>query len=176
MSYIKNKLVQNPTDIVKVYRITKWVIFNELILLALATAVFILGFIGPLRWPRWELGPITFGLLNVIGAALIVIMLIALCAELIRRGSIEIAITTTRLIGKKGVLRLEILDRQLNHIDFIKVKVSVVGRIFGFGQVTIGSNNKEYIYRMVSNPLDLQRTANAQLDKAKNSDKAGADA
>jgi len=163
MSYIQKKLVSNPQDITKMYRITKWVLFNELILLGIALAIFIAGFIGPLRWPRaWS----PFGLMSIIGGILAIIMLIALIVELIRRSSIEIAVTTTRLIGKKGVLRIEVLDRQLGHIDFLKVRMSIIGRIFGFGQVTIGSNNKEYVYKMVSKPLDLQRTVNAQLDQS----------
>jgi len=164
MSYIQKKLVNDPKDITKMYRITKWVLFNELILLGIALAIFIAGFIGPLRWPGDNWG--AFSLMNIIGGILAIIMLIALVVELIRRASVEIAVTTTRLIGKKGVLRIEVLDRQLGHIDFLKVRMSVVGRIFGFGQVTIGSNNKEYVYRMVSKPLDLQRTVNAQLDQA----------
>ena len=165
MSYIKKNLIQNQSDIVKIYRITKWVLFNELILLGLALAVFIIGFISPLNWPEWSLGPITYGLLTAVGAIFVVIMLIALIVEIVRRLSIEIAVTTTRLIGKKGILRIEVLDRQLGHIDFLKVRMSVVGRIFGFGTVTIGSNNKEYVYKMVSKPLDLQKTVNAQLDQ-----------
>jgi len=163
MSYIQNKLVNDPKDITKMYRITKWVLFNELILLGIALAIFIAGFIGPLRWPSaWS----PFGLMSIIGGILVIVMLIALVVEIIRRSSVEIAVTTTRLIGKKGVLRIEVLDRQLGHIDFLKVRMSIPGRIFGFGTVTIGSNNKEYVYSMVSKPLDLQRTVNAQLNQS----------
>jgi len=166
MSYIEKKLVKDKNDIVKIYRITKWVVFNESLGLALSLALFIAGFFAPLNWPgsSW---PLPFGLMSAVGLVFSLVLLVALCVELIKRISIEIAVTKTRLIGKKGILRIEVLDRQLGHIDFLKVKMSLIGRIFNFGQITIGSNNKEYVYKMVANPLDLQRTANSQLDQGK---------
>ncbi|MCL2370219.1 MAG: PH domain-containing protein [Firmicutes bacterium] len=167
MSYIKKKLVNKETDIVKTARITKWVLFNESVLLGIALAIFIAGFFRPLNWPQWSMGPITFGLMNVVGLVLVVIMLIALCVELIKRASIEIVVTTTRLIGKKGILKIDILDKQLEHVDFIKVQVPLLGRIFGFGDVTVGSNNKEYVYKKVAKPFELRKVATEQQDHVK---------
>ena len=173
MSYVQRRLVNDKSEIIQTYRITKWILFNELFLLILTLGLFVGGFFIPGQWHRfWNIaGNVYFGLFNIIGGLLSAVVLVALLVELIKRASVEIVLTRTRLIGKKGVLRIEVLDRQLTHIDFVKVRLPIIGRIFGFGHVTIGSNNKEYVYKKVARPIALQREYNKQLD-ARNSQNA----
>ena len=73
----------------------------------------------------------------------------------------EIVITTHRVIGKKGIIRRETYEFGLDKIELIDVKQTVLGRIFGFGDIVItGSGNSNLTIYAISSPEKFKHQLN----------------
>lgn len=65
----------------------------------------------------------------------------------------EFAITDRRIIMKTGVISQKVFDMTHSHIETVNVEQSIVGRILGYGTVTIiGSGGTRESFTDISHP------------------------
>ncbi len=55
----------------------------------------------------------------------------------IRRASTEIAVTDRRVIAKRGLIARHTVEMNMDKVESVDVDQSVLGRIFGYGTITV---------------------------------------
>lgn len=94
-----------------------------------------------------SLSPVGIGL----GLALIVSALLPYLTT-------ELAITDKRVIAKFGVIKRQTVELNLQKIEAVHLKQSIVGRIFNFGSIVLaGAGNSQAPIPGISKPLDFKR-------------------
>ena len=77
---------------------------------------------------------------------------------LVIKATTEIAITTTRLVYKRGLVARYVGEMNIDRIEGVSVLQSVMGRIFNFGQVVVrGMGVGELILPVISDPVKFRR-------------------
>ncbi|MBI1210661.1 MAG: PH domain-containing protein [Alphaproteobacteria bacterium] len=78
--------------------------------------------------------------------------------NLIRAWATEIAVTTDRFIRKTGFVAIKSEEVSLDKIEEVTVDQSILGRIFGYGNVQVhGTGMGDIRCRMVDSPIYLRR-------------------
>lgn len=74
----------------------------------------------------------------------------------------EIAITNNRVVGKSGILRRKTYDFGLKNIESIDVKQTILGRIFGYGDIVItGSGASNLLIPALKSPEEFKKQLNS---------------
>ncbi len=82
----------------------------------------------------------------------------------VRSSSSEFAITNKRVLVKVGLIRRHSLELLLQKVEGIGVDQSVLGRILGYGTITVsGVGGTKESFRMISDPLEFRRQVQASL-------------
>jgi uncharacterized membrane protein YdbT with pleckstrin-like domain len=101
------------------------------------------------------------------GIAAIVVGAIGLFLMLppwIRSSSSEFAITNKRVLIKVGLIRRHSLELLLQKIEGIGVDQGIIGRILGYGTITVsGVGGTKEAFQRISNPLEFRRQVQASL-------------
>ncbi len=101
------------------------------------------------------------------GTAAIVVGVIGLFLMLppwIRSSSSEFAITNKRVLIKVGLIRRHSLELLLQKIEGIGVDQGIIGRILGYGTITVsGVGGTKEAFQRISNPLEFRRQVQASL-------------
>jgi uncharacterized membrane protein YdbT with pleckstrin-like domain len=150
MSYLDDHLLDGEQI---VYRARlHWTIFGiaiAVVLLGAALAI-VLSIYAP---EYWYLGAVLggIGLLLAIGPA-------------INYTSSEFAVTNKRVLSKTGFIERESDETLLSKVEGIGVDQGIVGRLLGFGTVTIvGTGGTEDSFPRISQPLELRRQIQNQV-------------
>jgi len=81
-----------------------------------------------------------------------------LIAPLIQRLTSEFAITNKRLIIKTGLISRHTLEMNLSKVESVNVDQSVVGRILGYGSITvIGTGGTRELFDNIAHPMEFRR-------------------
>lgn len=83
----------------------------------------------------------------------------------VRFKSVELAITTKRMIGKTGVANTSTLDAPLNKIQNVSVSQTFFGKMFNYGTVQINTAAGEFFFIAVKNADAFKRMIMAQIDQ-----------
>jgi uncharacterized membrane protein YdbT with pleckstrin-like domain len=95
----------------------------------------------------------------------VVIAIGVLGAGWIRRRSSEFAVTNKRVIIKLGVLTTRSMELLLSKIEGITVTQSIMGRMFGFGEIIVtGSGGTQEPFDNIQAPLDFRQAVQAATD------------
>ncbi len=71
---------------------------------------------------------------------------------------VEIAVTNERFVYKTGLIAFRTEEIGLDNIETIEVEQSILGRLLGYGTITVRGTGSEYVkIRMVSDPVGLRR-------------------
>jgi uncharacterized membrane protein YdbT with pleckstrin-like domain len=101
------------------------------------------------------------------GIAAIVVGVIGLLLMLppwIKSSSSEFAITNKRVLIKVGLVRRHSLELLLQKIEGIGVDQGIIGRILGYGTITVsGVGGTKEAFQRISNPLEFRRQVQASL-------------
>jgi len=91
--------------------------------------------------PWWFFGIIVINLIN---------LLIIITTD-------ECVVTTKRVIFKSGVILTETLEMNLTKIESLSVKQSILGRILGYGTVSIkGTGGTVETFLKINKPLEIR--------------------
>lgn len=83
--------------------------------------------------------------------------LLMLFAQVSRFYTTEIAFTNKRFIYKKGLIRRDVIDMVLEKIETVQIGISVFGRIFNYGNVTIAAAGEDNaVIHSVDAPVALR--------------------
>jgi uncharacterized membrane protein YdbT with pleckstrin-like domain len=164
MSYLDDHLLAGERI---VYRArVHWSIFATAILviaLGIVLAI-VLGVYQPAYWYA--------------GAALAGIGLLLAIAPAIHYASSEFAVTDKRVVAKLGFIERESLETLLSKIEAIGVDQGIVGRMLGYGTITItGTGGTEESFPRIADPLEFRRQIQSQvvvLDERRPQSTAGA--
>jgi len=73
----------------------------------------------------------------------------------------ELAITSKRIIGKFGWIKRNTIDYPLNKIENIEVYQGFIGRIFGFGEISVtGTGGTTLNFKGIKNPEGFKQQLN----------------
>ena len=78
----------------------------------------------------------------------------------------EYALTTRRVVTKRGIIAVNTEEMRLVKVETVEVKQGIIGRILGYGTVVVTGTGSSYVsMRYVSNPLKVKKQIDGQLDK-----------
>lgn len=96
--------------------------------------------------------------LKLFALLIALIGLLKFAQMLVIKATTEIAITTTRLIYKRGLVARYVGEMNIDRIEGVSVLQSVFGRIFNFGQIVIrGMGVGELILPVIADPVKFRR-------------------
>ena len=71
----------------------------------------------------------------------------------------EFVVTNRRIVIKKGLIAYYTLEMNLSRIETVQVKQSIIGRILGFGSITvIGTGGTRETFHLIAHPLQFRRS------------------
>ena len=113
----------------------------------------IIGFFR-LHWVSWS----WMVLWIVLAIPTLGITLILALYEYLRLRSIEQGVTNKRVIYKKGIVSRNSEEMKLNSIETVEIHQGILGRIFGFGDVTVtGRGLSNVVFKTVDDPMAVKR-------------------
>jgi uncharacterized membrane protein YdbT with pleckstrin-like domain len=88
-------------------------------------------------------------------------------AGLIRRGTTEIAVSTKRVLIKRGLLSRNSIEVLLPKVESISVNESALGRMLGYGDVILrGTGGTFETFRRIAHPNEFRRQVQQQTGGA----------
>jgi uncharacterized membrane protein YdbT with pleckstrin-like domain len=100
------------------------------------------------------------------GAVLFALAVISFLFAMVRRNSVEMAVTNKRVTVKVGLLSRSTSEMMLTRIESILVDQSIMGRIFGYGTITLrGVGGTPDPFPSIADPLEFRRHVQHQLDE-----------
>jgi uncharacterized membrane protein YdbT with pleckstrin-like domain len=98
------------------------------------------------------------------GVALAGVGLLLAIGPAIRYASSEFAVTDKRVVAKLGFIERESLETLLSKVEAIGVDQGIVGRMLGYGTITItGTGGTEESFPRISEPLEFRRQIQSQV-------------
>ncbi|HZB27837.1 MAG TPA: PH domain-containing protein [Gemmatimonadales bacterium] len=150
MSYLDDHLLDGERILYRAH--LHWTIFATsilVVLLGVALAI-VLRIYEPAYW--------------YLGAILAGIGLLLAIKPLITYTSTEFAVTNKRVLSKTGFVERESDETLLSKVEGVSVDQGLLGRVLGFGTVTItGSGGTEDFFPRISQPLELRRQIQSQV-------------
>src|SRR6185312_10653341 len=163
MSYIEATLVPGETVVYQT-RLHWIVMLRHLLLglLLLAGAGALLSYF--LNQPR--MANTSEHLVEGGAAALLVCGIAAIVAGVVRRNATEMAVTTRRVVIKQGLVSRTTIEMLLNKIETIEVTEPMMGRMLGYGSITIvGTGGTSEPFHKIAHPLQFRNEVLQQLEK-----------
>jgi uncharacterized membrane protein YdbT with pleckstrin-like domain len=103
-------------------------------------------------WSLWHF--LVFGVLLLPVAVGLVLLVLAY----IRFKSIEMAVTTKRVIVKHGFITRNTIEINLNKVESLKVEQSILGRIFDFGTIVVAGTGASHApISGIANPMAFRK-------------------
>jgi uncharacterized membrane protein YdbT with pleckstrin-like domain len=81
--------------------------------------------------------------------------------------TVELAVTTKRVIAKAGLIRRDTIELNHNRVESLNVSQSIFGRMLDFGNITIGGTGGARMpIPSVADPLGFRRKAMEIIDRS----------
>ncbi len=90
-------------------------------------------------WSLWHLIAVGVLLLPAFGLGLIFLVI-----AYVRYKSVELAVTTKRVIVKHGFVRRQTVEINLNKVESVQVEQGLLGRVFNFGTLIISGTGTSH--------------------------------
>jgi len=79
----------------------------------------------------------------------------------------EFAVTTKRIISKRGIISTKTIELLLSKAEAISVDQNVLGKIFAFGSIRItGSGGTNNVIPFIADPFKFRKIAQEEIEKA----------
>ncbi len=101
-----------------------------------------------------------------IGVLFILIAIATSVSSFISYKTSEFGITNKRVIVKVGFIRRSSLEVLLNKVEGIQVNQGILGRILGFGSITVsGTGGTKDPFHKIDAPLEFRKKVQEQIEK-----------
>jgi uncharacterized membrane protein YdbT with pleckstrin-like domain len=91
--------------------------------------------------------------------ALALVAVVLLIQQWVRCWVTEIAITNRRVIYKKGLVRRQTNEMNMDKVESVQINQSILGRMLDFGDVTIlGTGEGFETLRTIASPIELRNS------------------
>lgn len=146
MSYLE-RILQPDETVLAIGRM-HWIVYlRGIVLMAIAIAALIAGAMLPERVFFTSLIAAGFGLFGVY----------SLLASWIEKRTTEIAVTNRRVIHKRGLIRRETGEMNMEKVESVNVDQTILGRILGYGSIVVrGTGAGIEGLHHISDPLSLR--------------------
>jgi uncharacterized membrane protein YdbT with pleckstrin-like domain len=111
----------------------------------------------------WWLCGSEAGVLHYGGIFLLFIGMVSLIQRLLVKIGSAYAVTNKRVVLKTGVISRRAVDLVLAKCEGLHINQSILGRIFGFGTITVTTGGVTSSYPYIANPLAFRREINMQI-------------
>lgn len=166
MTYIESNLVAGETLAYETR--LHWIVMIGHVLLALL----LLAVSAALMWYGWQHRTPTGALpawLTYLSIAVAIAAIATFLIGYVRRYATEMAVTTRRVVVKKGLLSRSTIEMLLNKVESIEVRESMLGRLLGYGTVIlIGTGGSSEPFTSVARPLEFRAQVQHQLESRPN--------
>jgi uncharacterized membrane protein YdbT with pleckstrin-like domain len=99
--------------------------------------------------------------------ALALVAVVLLLEQWFRWLVTEIAVTDRRVIYKKGLIRRQTSEMNMDKVESVQIDQSILGRILDYGDVMIfGTGVGFETFRTIANPIDLRNSITGTTHKA----------
>lgn len=99
------------------------------------------------------------GLWRYTAYAIALVALVLLIKEWFEWWVTEMAVTNRRVIYKKGLVRRQTNEMNMDKVESVQVKQSIVGRMLDYGTVTIlGTGEGFETLRTIASPIELRNS------------------
>jgi uncharacterized membrane protein YdbT with pleckstrin-like domain len=99
-----------------------------------------------------------WGALILLGIILIGIFIFI--REMVRLATTDFMVTSRRVVLKRGFFQVHVDEITLNSIEGAHIDQSLLGRIFGYGRLTIrGSGDTHLVFPTMAHPSDFRSAA-----------------
>ena len=150
MSYIDHNLLGGEHVVFRTR--LHWLLFMGPVLLTVFVLLPAAWLLAGGSWSNFAWIPLAVGLL-------------ILLAAFIKRQSSDFAVTNKRVLMKVGVFRTRSIELLLSKIEAISVDQSVMGRIFGYGEIVVtGSGGTKEPFSHIQSPLAFRRAVQSVTD------------
>jgi uncharacterized membrane protein YdbT with pleckstrin-like domain len=152
MSYVRSVL--QPGEAVKAVGKLHWIVFlRGLLLVAIGLAALYYARRAP---------PSAADVLLVAGGLVLLVGALSLLHAWFERWITELAVTTHRVIYKRGFLRRHTVEMNMDKVETVNVDQSIWGRLLGFGTIQVlGTGQGIERLRRVASPLRLRNAITA---------------
>lgn len=145
MGYVESVL--KPDEQVLAIGRMHWIVYLRGLILACAGLILVLAPVGP-------------GLslaLAIAGGALLLFGLWSLAGAWIEQATTKIAVTTRRVIQKRGLIRRQTGEMNMEKVESVIVDQSILGRIFGYGSIVVrGTGSGIEGLHFIADPIGLR--------------------
>jgi uncharacterized membrane protein YdbT with pleckstrin-like domain len=100
------------------------------------------------------------------GVALLIAGLVVVLMGVVRRNATEMAVTTRRVVIKTGLASRNTIEMLLNKVESIEVNETTMGRMLGYGTITIiGTGGTLEPFHQLAHPLTFRSQVQQQIEK-----------
>ena len=93
------------------------------------------------------------------------IFLYSIISAIINFSTSEFGVTDKRVLAKTGFIRRRSVEILLKKAEGIQVDQGVIGRIFGYGSITIsGTGGTQSPFKKISRPIEFKKITQQQID------------
>ena len=76
----------------------------------------------------------------------------------------DYAITNKRVIAKSGLIKRDVMEIRLGKVESVDVKQSILGRIFGYGDVVLTGTGSPLVLNFIGKPRSVKNEIDELLD------------
>jgi uncharacterized membrane protein YdbT with pleckstrin-like domain len=99
--------------------------------------------------------------------ALALVAVVLLIKQWLELWVTEIAVTDRRVIYKKGLIRRQTNEMNMDKVESVQIDQSILGRMLGYGDVTIlGTGEGFETLRTIASPIELRNSITGTAHKA----------
>lgn len=162
MSYVEKHLIAGET--VQYETRLHWIVMVGHALIAAVLALVGLSLLL-MPWSSIKGGATSAaGALRLAGFAFIVVAAIFFGIGFVRRSATEMAVTNKRVIVKTGLADRRTIELLLQRIESIAVEEPPLGRILGYGTVTVrGTGGTPEVFPQIARPLEFREQVQRQI-------------
>jgi uncharacterized membrane protein YdbT with pleckstrin-like domain len=100
------------------------------------------------------------------GAAALAIAVFFILRGIVERNATEMTVTNKRVFVKTGLAARRTIELLLSRVESIGVEESAMGRMMGFGSVTIhGTGGTPEVFHKIAHPLEFRTAVQQQIEK-----------
>ena len=162
MSYIQKSLIEGETVLYTArlhWIVLLWPALAGAVVGLLGIGFLIGGVYHAARWTGFS------GLMGVVGFLLFLGAVFLIGGGIVRRNATEIAVTSRRVLIKTGIVNRTTLELLLSRIESIGVDETPLGRMLGYGTVTLrGTGGTPEQFERIAKPLEFRREVQSQVE------------
>jgi uncharacterized membrane protein YdbT with pleckstrin-like domain len=164
MSYVKKHLIEGETIIYETR--LHWIVLIGPVLLGVLFGLTALGMFA-LSGRTTPDQNTAHQSLMMLGAIFLLVAVIFVVRGIVWRNATEMTVTNKRVFVKVGLAARRTIELLLSRVESIGVEESVMGRMLGYGTVTVhGTGGTPEVFNMIAHPLEFRTQVQQQIEKS----------